>query len=245
MPFSANLNRRDFLKAGLLTGGVAAAGAAGRAGVPVGEPPPPTATPHEHGDHGDHGGLGTVGTVDSARNGFDPLAVLQDWDVGQVSTLPDGQTLREYDVYAIDKEIEIAPGVFFPGWVYNGRVPGPTLRCTEGDRVRIEFGNGSSHPAYDALPRHPFGAAMDGVPGAGDGVIQPGGSTVYEFDAFPFGCHLYHCHSPAAEAAYPQGTVRRLHHRPRPGAPSGAARGGQLAPLRLARESSRGTRWSW
>ena len=36
---------------------------------------------------------------------------------------------------------------------------------------------------------------MDGVPGIGAGMIEPGGSTVYEFDAFPFGCHLYHCHS--------------------------------------------------
>jgi manganese oxidase len=34
---------------------------------------------------------------------------------------------------------------------------------------------------------------MDGVPGAGD--IAPGESFVYEFEARPFGCHLYHCHS--------------------------------------------------
>jgi FtsP/CotA-like multicopper oxidase with cupredoxin domain len=36
---------------------------------------------------------------------------------------------------------------------------------------------------------------MDGVPGIGAGDVLPGDSTVYEFDAFPFGCHLYHCHS--------------------------------------------------
>jgi len=36
---------------------------------------------------------------------------------------------------------------------------------------------------------------MDGVPGVGAGMIEPGGSTVYEFDALPFGCHLYHCHA--------------------------------------------------
>jgi FtsP/CotA-like multicopper oxidase with cupredoxin domain len=45
---------------------------------------------------------------------------------------------------------------------------------------------------------HP--AEMDGVPGHGAGVIQPGGSTVYEFEAEPFGLHLYHCHvGPLAE----------------------------------------------
>ena len=47
---------------------------------------------------------------------------------------------------AIDKEIEIAPGLYFPAWTYNGRVPGPTLRATEGDRIRVRFTNGGSHP---------------------------------------------------------------------------------------------------
>ena len=33
---------------------------------------------------------------------------------------------------------------------------------------------------------------MDGIAGAGS--IEPGGEFVYEFEAMPFGCHLYHCH---------------------------------------------------
>ena len=41
---------------------------------------------------------------------------------------------------------------------------------------------------------------MDGVAGIGDGEIAPGGQTVYEFDAAPYGLHLYHCHvRPLAE----------------------------------------------
>ncbi|MDQ3739457.1 MAG: multicopper oxidase domain-containing protein, partial [Actinomycetota bacterium] len=41
---------------------------------------------------------------------------------------------------------------------------------------------------------------MDGVAGTGTGEVGPGGSTVYEFDAEPFGLHLYHCHvRPLAE----------------------------------------------
>lgn len=36
---------------------------------------------------------------------------------------------------------------------------------------------------------------MDGVPNIGAGVINTGESTIYEFDAAPFGCHLYHCHA--------------------------------------------------
>ena len=33
--------------------------------------------------------------------------------------------LREYDFVAEDREIEVAPGVFYPAWTYNGQVPGP------------------------------------------------------------------------------------------------------------------------
>ena len=35
------------------------------------------------------------GEVDHQANGFDPTATLTDFDYGQVSTLPNGQTLRE------------------------------------------------------------------------------------------------------------------------------------------------------
>jgi FtsP/CotA-like multicopper oxidase with cupredoxin domain len=135
-----------------------------------------------------------VGTVDHAANGFDPYEMLYDWDYGEVSTLDSGQTLRQFRITAIDKTIEIAPDIHFPAWTYNGRVPGPSLRCVEGDRIRIEFINGGSHP--HTIHFHGIhSSVMDGVPNIGDGMIAPGGSTVYEFDAEPMGCHLYHCHS--------------------------------------------------
>ena len=74
-------------------------------------------------------------------------------------------------------------------------MPGPTLRCTEGDRIRITFTNASSHPhTIHFHGVHPF--EMDGVPGSGPGGhVEVGQSYVYEFDAEPFGCHFYHCHS--------------------------------------------------
>ena len=162
--------------------------------------------PHEGTDP--HASNGAVGRVDHERNGFNPADMLYDFDYGTVSQMENGQTLREYQFYALDKEIEIAPGVFFPGWVYGsptspesvragrlvGRVPGPTIRCVEGDRIRITFTNTSPHP--HTIHFHGIHSArMDGVPGQGDGLIHQGESTVYEFDAAPFGCHLYHCHA--------------------------------------------------
>jgi FtsP/CotA-like multicopper oxidase with cupredoxin domain len=133
-----------------------------------------------------------VGSVDHARNGFDPLAVLTDFDGGEVSRDRSGRTVREYEFVALPREIEVAPGVFFPAWTYNERVPGPTIRATEGDRIRITFSNGSEHPhTIHFHGIHP--AAMDGVPGAGE--VYPGETFVYDFAAEPFGTHLYHCHS--------------------------------------------------
>ena len=54
--------------------------------------------------------------------------------------------VRDYTLRAIDREIEIAPGVFFPAWTYNGTVPGPVIRATEGDLLRVRFVNQGSHP---------------------------------------------------------------------------------------------------
>ncbi|MFC0809019.1 multicopper oxidase domain-containing protein [Ensifer sp. P24N7] len=139
-----------------------------------------------------HGAMMTVGTVDDERNGFHPTKILTDWYTGTVADLPDGRKLRTFEITAEDKEIEIAPGVMFPAWTYNGRVPGPALRATEGERLRIVFRNFGSHP--HSMHFHGIHSArMDGVPGAG--MIAPGEEYVYEFDARPFGCHLYHCHA--------------------------------------------------
>jgi FtsP/CotA-like multicopper oxidase with cupredoxin domain len=139
-----------------------------------------------------HGGLGTVGTVDHARNGFDPHELLTDFDGGEVSKDATGRTVREYQFVVFPKTIEVLPGVFFPAWTYNGRVPGPTIRAVEGDRVRVTLINGSPHP--HTVHFHGFHpAGMDGVPGAGE--AQPGERFVYDFVAEPFGTHLYHCHS--------------------------------------------------
>ncbi|PYE50937.1 multicopper oxidase domain-containing protein [Deinococcus yavapaiensis] len=184
------LNRRDLLK----VGAGASAALVGAAALAQ-RTPNATRTADGHPiDHGGHGGNRMIGTVDHTKNGFDPLQLLTDWDYGKVSRLPNGQTLREYTFIAQEKDIEIAPGVTFPAWTYNGRVPGPTIRCTEGDRLRVRLINQSRHPhTIHFHGVHPW--EMDGVPGAGAGEIPPGGSTVYEFDAEPFGCHLYHCHA--------------------------------------------------
>ena len=98
--------------------------------------------------------------------------------------------IREYNFRAVDREIEIAPGVFFPAWTYNGTVPGPVIRATEGDTLRVNFVNAGSHPhTIHFHGIHPTN--MDGV----FEVVPSGGKFTYEFEARPAGFHPYHCHS--------------------------------------------------
>jgi FtsP/CotA-like multicopper oxidase with cupredoxin domain len=150
-----------------------------------------------------HGGhlMGAVGRV--APGVFNPTTFLRSWNFSDLpeerrgtfyreTPRPDGTLLREYELVAVDREIEIAPGMFFPAWTFNGQVPGPTLRATEGDRVRVIFLNQGSHP--HTIHFHGWHSPeMDGsLP---EHEVKPGGRFVYEFDAEPYGMHLYHCHA--------------------------------------------------
>jgi FtsP/CotA-like multicopper oxidase with cupredoxin domain len=187
------VSRRDFLRAGGYLVAGAAAAAACTPAKPDASAHPTAAGSHMASMAGSGGSLpGTVGEVDHEKNGFNPTDLLTDFDYGTVSALPDGRTLRQWEITSYNKNVEVVPGIDFPAWTFNGRIPGPTLRCTEGDRLRITFKNGSDHP--HTMHFHGFHpAGMDGVPP--EGLVEPGGTFVYEFDAGPFGLHLYHCHA--------------------------------------------------
>jgi len=124
-------------------------------------------------------------------SGFEPMEFATSFDTGSVSRLPGGRTLREFHLVAEDRALEVAPGIFFPAWTYNGTVPGPTLRCTEGDRVRIHFTNHSRDVEHTVHLHGIHPAAVDGV----FELVKPGESFLYEFDAEPYGLQLYHCHT--------------------------------------------------
>jgi manganese oxidase len=120
----------------------------------------------------------------------DPMKYLREFNYGKVSRLPNGTTLREFTLVASDDKVkEISPGVFYNVWMFNGTVPGPTIRATEGDLVRINFiNNGSKSHTVHTHGIHK--AEMDGV----FETVGPGGRFTYEFTAEPFGVFPYHCH---------------------------------------------------
>ena len=96
---------------------------------------------------------------------------------------------HEYTLIAQDTTVEIAPGVRVDAWTYNGTIPGPTLRATEGDRVVIHFINKTPMPHTVHLHGdHP--SAEDGV----FEIVAPNGTYTYDFIATPAGALMYHCH---------------------------------------------------
>jgi FtsP/CotA-like multicopper oxidase with cupredoxin domain len=98
--------------------------------------------------------------------------------------------VRQYTLTATDRDVEVAKGVTFPAWTYNGTVPGTVIRATEDDLLRVRFNNAGSHPhTIHFHGIHP--ANMDGV----FEIVQPGSTFTYEFPARPYGMHLYHCHA--------------------------------------------------
>jgi manganese oxidase len=97
---------------------------------------------------------------------------------------------RDYTLVAQDVDLEVAQGVTFSAWTYGGTVPGPVIRATEDDLLRVHFLNGGTHPhTIHFHGIHP--ANMDGV----FEIVGPGEEFTYEFRARPYGMHLYHCHA--------------------------------------------------
>src|SRR5688572_1648754 len=119
------VSRRSLLRAAGVGSVLGTGGLAGGRAQP--REPAPTAGPSGRLGHAGHA-MGPVGRVSTTA--FDPTAFLRSWNFSHLAETdratfyretgqPDGTPLREYDIVAIDREIEIAPGVFFPAWTYN------------------------------------------------------------------------------------------------------------------------------
>ncbi len=89
---------------------------------------------------------------------------------------------------------ETKEGSLADAMAYNRMIPGPVIRVTEGDRVRITVENRLDEPHTTHWHGLFVPNDMDGVPGISQDPIQPGESFTYEFDANPAGTRLYHSH---------------------------------------------------
>ena len=96
---------------------------------------------------------------------------------------------------------EHSPGLTVEAWTYNGVVPGPELRATEGETVRINVTN--NLPESTSVHFHGLMVpnAQDGVPFMTQPPIKPGQKYTYEFRIKEgnAGAHMYHSHHNSTE----------------------------------------------
>lgn len=90
-------------------------------------------------------------------------------------------------------------GTTIPAMAYNGVIPGPEIRVTEGDKVRVLVTNEMTQ----STAVHWHGLIVpnnqDGVPFVTQPPITPGETYTYEFTVRNAGSHMYHSHHNAAE----------------------------------------------
>jgi FtsP/CotA-like multicopper oxidase with cupredoxin domain len=128
-----------------------------------------------------------------------PVEYLTHFNCGHVSKDAAGKTVRQFTLIVDeDQKIPITyEGHIFEGWTFNGTIPGPTIRVTEGDLVRIRVINSNDNTNAHSFYAQPINFGKDnaftktGQPG---GTISPGRSFTYEFVAQPFGVYPYYCH---------------------------------------------------
>lgn len=106
---------------------------------------------------------------------------------------PTGRTEpRTVEFTLTTKEVigEMAPGVLFNYWTFDGTVPGPMLRVREGDTVRLTLKN-------DPTSLHSHNIDLHAVTGPGGGaaatMVAPGEEKTITFKALNPGIFIYHC----------------------------------------------------
>jgi FtsP/CotA-like multicopper oxidase with cupredoxin domain len=120
--------------------------------------------------------------------GGQPLEFTMDGDV------------KVFDLVCQVVQWEVTPGTMVEAWTYNGVTPGPEIRVTEGDKVRINVTN--ELPQSTAVHWHGLMVpnSQDGVPFITQPPIKPGQRFTYEFPIKEgnAGAHMYHSHHNSA-----------------------------------------------
>ena len=145
------------------------------------------------------GGLSADLPVGAAAGPYGgPFAPPDDLDEHHLDalTIPPPRTTGtvEVEMAVVERTHRISRAHQLQAWSYNGTTPGPIIRATEGDLVRIRFTNatGHDHNLHFHGRHSPLHDGWEPVP--------PGGEVVYEIEAGPAGVHPYHCHTMPIDA---------------------------------------------
>jgi FtsP/CotA-like multicopper oxidase with cupredoxin domain len=106
---------------------------------------------------------------------------------------------KVFEVTCKQVQWETMPGTLIDAMTYNGIVPGPEIRVTQGDQVRIIVKNEMDQSTAVHFHGVQLPNNMDAVPFITQPPIKPGETFTYEFTAKNPGSHMYHSHHNAAE----------------------------------------------
>ncbi len=135
---------------------------------------------------------------DGSDGGTAPSAEPADYRVDE----PNG-TVVNVDLVAEETTQEIADGVTYHAWTFNGTTPGPVVRVQLGDTIRFTLTNDSSIGMQHSIDFHaaltPWadlpteeGATLEG----NYQPVDPGETKTFDFVALYPGAFLYHCGVP-------------------------------------------------
>ncbi|MCR2806877.1 multicopper oxidase family protein [Paenibacillus soyae] len=120
------------------------------------------------------------------------------------------EPVREYYLTAAQHENKLDNGQTELVWTFNGLTPGPEIRVTEGERLRIVLKNTD---IKEGVTIHWHGiilpCSQDGVAGVTQEAVKPGEQFTYEFIADHPGTYWYHSHQ-ASSVQVEKGLLGKL-----------------------------------
>lgn len=104
---------------------------------------------------------------------------------------PNGNVV-DVELVAEETTQEVAPGVKYHVWTFNGTVPGPVIRVHVGDTVRFTLTNNSSIGMQHSIDFHAAVTPWD----ANYQPVDPGKTVTFDWVAKYPGVFMYHCGVP-------------------------------------------------
>ncbi|MEY8746281.1 multicopper oxidase domain-containing protein [Bacillales bacterium AN1005] len=112
-------------------------------------------------------------------------------------------------------DIEISKGVMYNAWTFNGTVPGPVLRVTEGDTLIFTLKNKDA-----SMPHSMDFHAVHAAPSSKFIDVMPGEAGTFTYPTSSPGVFMYHCGTQPVLAHIANGMYGMIIVEPKAGYPS-------------------------
>lgn len=101
-------------------------------------------------------------------------------------------SMKEVHLLAKEGSWEVAPGASTTALTYNGQMPGPAIRVTEGDAVKVVLHNNMQVPTSILFHGMVLPHTVNGLPRKDAGLVAPGQTFAFQFIAPAAGTYWYH-----------------------------------------------------